>query len=45
MVKFDEMDEKVTLAEQWEKNVIPIILFEKFNVRSDSRPVLENLGR
>jgi quinol monooxygenase YgiN len=35
MAKFDEMDEKVTLSEQLEENVSPIILINKFNVKSE----------
>jgi hypothetical protein len=29
MAKFDEMDEKVTLSEQLEENVSPVILINK----------------
>ena len=32
MAKFNEMDEKVTLSEQLEENVSPVILINKFNV-------------
>jgi len=35
MVKFYEMDEKVTLAKQLEENVIPVILINKFNVKPE----------
>ncbi len=35
MVKFDEMDEKVTLAKQLEENVGPVILINKFNVKPE----------
>ena len=35
MVKFDEMDEKVTLAKQLEENVSPVILINKFNVKPE----------
>jgi quinol monooxygenase YgiN len=33
MAKFSEMDEKVTLSEQLEENVSPVILINKFNVK------------
>jgi quinol monooxygenase YgiN len=35
MMKFDEMDEKVTLAKQLEENVGPVILINKFNVKPE----------
>jgi quinol monooxygenase YgiN len=35
MAKFDEMDEKVTLSEQLEENVSPVILINKFNVKPE----------
>jgi hypothetical protein len=35
MVKFDEMDEKVRLANQLEENVNPVILINKFNVKPE----------
>ena len=35
MVKFDEMDEKVTLDKQLEENVSPVILINKFNVKPE----------
>jgi quinol monooxygenase YgiN len=35
MAKFDEMDEKVTLSEQLEENVSPVILINKFNVNPE----------
>lgn len=35
MAKFIEMDEKVTLSEQLEENVSPVILINKFNVNPE----------
>jgi quinol monooxygenase YgiN len=35
MAKFNEMDEKVTLANQLEENVSPVILINKFNVKPE----------
>jgi quinol monooxygenase YgiN len=35
MAKFDEMDEKVTLSEQLEEYVSPVILINKFNVKPE----------
>jgi quinol monooxygenase YgiN len=35
MAKFSEMDEKVTLSEQLEENVSPVILINKFNVKPE----------
>lgn len=35
MVKFDEMDEKVTLDKQLKENVSPVILINKFNVKPE----------
>ena len=35
MAKFGEMDEKVTLSEQLEENVSPVILINKFNVNPE----------
>ena len=35
MAKFDEMDEKVTLSEQLEENVSPVVLINKFNVKPE----------
>jgi quinol monooxygenase YgiN len=35
MAKFVEMDEKVTLSEQLEENVSPVILINKFNVKPE----------
>ena len=35
MAKFSEMDEKVTLSEQLEENVSPVILINKFNVNPE----------
>jgi quinol monooxygenase YgiN len=35
MAKFSEMDEKVTLYEQLEENVSPVILINKFNVKPE----------
>jgi quinol monooxygenase YgiN len=35
MAKFVEMDEKVTLSEQLEENVGPIVLINKFNVKPE----------
>jgi quinol monooxygenase YgiN len=35
MAKFSEMDEKVTLSEQLKDNVSPVILINKFNVKSE----------
>src|SRR5918994_5443873 len=35
MAKFEEMDEKVTLSEQLEENVSPVILINKFNVKPE----------
>ena len=35
MVKFDEMDEKVTLVRQLEENASPVILINKFNVKPE----------
>jgi quinol monooxygenase YgiN len=35
MAKFDEMDKIVTLSEQLEENVSPIILINKFNVKPE----------
>ena len=35
MVKLVEMDERVTLSEQAELNVGPVILINKFNMKSD----------
>ena len=35
MVKFDELDEKVTLAKQLKENVSPVILINKFNVKPE----------
>ena len=35
MLKFDEMDEKVTLAKQLEENVSPVILINKFNLKPE----------
>jgi hypothetical protein len=35
MVKFNEMDEKVTSVNQLEENVSPVILINKFNVRPE----------
>src|SRR5215211_7454887 len=35
MAKFGEMDEKVTLSEQLEENVSPVILIHKFNVKPE----------
>jgi quinol monooxygenase YgiN len=35
MAEFDEMDEKVTLSEQLEENVSPVILINKFNVKPE----------
>ena len=35
MIKFIEMDEKVTLSDQMEENAGPVILINKFNVKSE----------
>ena len=35
MAKFGEMDEKVTLSEQLEENISPVILINKFNVKPE----------
>jgi quinol monooxygenase YgiN len=35
MAKFVEMDEKITLREQMEENIGPVILINKFNVEPD----------
>lgn len=35
MAKFVEMDEKVTLSEQLEDNVGPIVLINKFNAKPE----------
>src|SRR5215211_6085402 len=35
MAKFGEKDEKVTLSEQLEENVSPVILINKFNVNPE----------
>jgi hypothetical protein len=35
MARFVEMDEKVTLSEQLEENVSPVILINKFNVKPE----------
>jgi hypothetical protein len=35
MIKFIEMDEMVTLSDQMEENAGPVILINKFNVKSE----------
>jgi heme-degrading monooxygenase HmoA len=35
MIKFIEMDEKVTLSDQMEESAGPVILINKFNVKSE----------
>ena len=46
MVKFDELDEKVTLAKQLKENVSPVILINKFNVKpEEADQFIEGLGR
>jgi heme-degrading monooxygenase HmoA len=35
MIKFVEMDEKITLSEQAEQNAGPVILINKFNVKPE----------
>ena len=35
MIRFTEMDENVTLSDQMEENVGPVILINKFNVRPE----------
>ena len=35
MIKFIEMDENITLPDQMEENVGPVILINKFNVKSE----------
>ena len=35
MAKFVETDEKMTLSEQLEENISPVILINKFNVKSE----------
>ncbi len=42
MPKLVEMDEQVTLFEQMEENVSPVILINKFNVRPEDVDQLLN---
>ena len=35
MIKFIEMDENITLSDQMEEDVGPVILINKFNVKSE----------
>lgn len=46
MTKIVEMDERVTISAQWEKNVGPVILINKFSVNPKGfRSVFKSMGR
>lgn len=46
MTKIVEMDERVTISAQWEENVGPVILINKFSVNpEDFDQFLKSMGR